>query len=275
MSPGGTSPDVVALIPALNEEEALPGVLAELEEAGVGRVVVVDNGSTDATPRVAQAGGATVVHEAERGYGAACLAGMAELRSWKRRPEVVLFLDGDGSDDPAAAHQLLEPLESGDAEMVVGVRVVGEPGVGGGVPLHARLGNLVVRLGARLLHGVRLRDLGPFRAIRWGALERLEMDDRNWGWTLQMQIRAHHAGLAYREVPVPHRARRGGRSKVSGSLAGSLRAGAKMLWVLVSEMSRGRRLREARRDGRPGISEQVPGKPGAPLREGGDPPPEE
>jgi len=274
VSTGQSAPDVVALIPALNEEEALPGVLAELQEAGIGRVVVVDNGSTDATPRVARAAGATVVRQPERGYGAACLAGMAEIRSWTRRPGVVLFLDGDGSDDPAAAHRLLEPLAAGAADMVVGVRMVGESGADGGVPLHARLGNLAVRLGARLLHGARLRDLGPFRAIRWWALEALEMDDRNWGWTLQMQLRAHHAGLACLEVPVPHRARRGGRSKVSGSVVGSLRAGAKMLWVLVSEMRRGRRLPAARRDGPQETPGRVPGRPGAPLREGGDPPPE-
>lgn len=232
--------DVVALIPALNEEEALPTVLEGLARAGVTRVMIVDNGSTDGTASVAAAWGAHVVHEQRRGYGAACLAGMRVLAGWAQPPGIILFLDGDGSDEPQVTESLVGPIRRGEADLVVGVRPKeGKGGAGGGVPLHARWGEALIRWGARLLHGVWVRDLGPFRAMDWEALQALEMDDLNWGWTLQMQLRAHHAGLKYLEVPVPDRGRVAGRSKVSGSLRGSIMAGLKMGFVLFREL-RGR-----------------------------------
>ncbi|MEX1258908.1 MAG: glycosyltransferase family 2 protein [Gemmatimonadota bacterium] len=234
---GGSRNDgVAALIPALNEEEALPGVLASLRALGIGRIVVVDNGSTDGTARVAREGGAEVVLEPRRGYGAACLAGMCHLAL--RPPEVLVFLDGDQSDDPAALDRLLAPIRSGKADLVVGIRTAPPSGGASAVPLHARMGNRLVLLGMRLLHGVRARDLGPFRAIRHSALVRLGMDDRDWGWTVQMQLRAHHLGIRVCEVEVPHRPRAAGRSKVSGSLSGSFRAGKKMLFTLIAERRR-------------------------------------
>lgn len=232
---------VAALIPALNEEEALPPVLQALGRAGIRRVVVVDNGSTDRTAAVAREAGARVVPEPRRGYGAACLTGLSHLASGASPPDVVVFLDGDGSDDPADLPRLVGPIVRDEADFVVGVRSGGEDG--GAVPLHARAGNALVRAGARLLHGARFSDLGPFRAIRFDALKALAMDDRNWGWTLQMQVRAHHAGLRIQEVPVGHGPRKAGTSKVSGSVVGSLKAGAKMLLTLVTEVPVGRRLR--------------------------------
>ncbi|MEX2529458.1 MAG: glycosyltransferase family 2 protein [Gemmatimonadota bacterium] len=249
-SPAGSAvwADVVALIPALDEENALPGVIRGLRAEGVSRVLVVDNGSTDRTEQVARAEGAVVVREEERGYGAACLEGLREIdrRGWT--PEVILFLDGDGSDDPGALSSLVAPVLAGSADLVIGIR--GEAGrPSQEVPPHARLGNALVLGGARVLHGMWATDLGPFRAVRSEALRRLEMDDRNWGWTLQMQLRAHHAGLKVREVDVPHRPRQGGRSKVSGSLTGSLRAGSKMLLTLLTELPQLRRLRSRRADG--------------------------
>jgi glycosyltransferase involved in cell wall biosynthesis len=226
---------VAAIVPALDEEASLPAVIRSLREMGVDPVVVVDNGSSDGTAAVARSSGAIVVSEPRRGYGAACLAGIAHLGSLPEARPVIVFLDGDGSDDPSELPRLLAPIERDEADFVVGLR--GREGDEvGAVPLHARLGNRLVRWGARLLHGARFTDLGPFRAIRRSALESLEMDDRNWGWTLQMQLRAHHLGLRTEEVPVSHQARTAGRSKVSGRLTGSVAAGLKMLLTLLTEL---------------------------------------
>jgi glycosyltransferase involved in cell wall biosynthesis len=224
---------VAVVVPALNEAQSLPRVLEGLRSLSdpPDRIVVVDNGSTDGTGEVALRGGADVVREPERGYGAACLAGLDHLAR-TGPPEVVAFMDADGSDDPSALPRIVEPIERGTADFVVGVRGAPPGEEGTAVPLHARMGNALVLLGARLLHGARLRDPGPFRAIRYPTLTRLEMDDRNWGWTLQMQLRAHHLGVSTLYVEVPHRERSAGRSKVSGSVTGSVRAGGKMLYTL-------------------------------------------
>lgn len=234
--------EVAALIPALNEEESLPAVLRGLRNAGVERIVVVDNGSSDRTDQVAVAAGARVVREPRRGYGQACLTGLAALEQSESPPDIVVFLDGDGSDDPMELPRLVGPIESDEADFVVGVRGRAA-GASSAVPFHARIGNRLVLAGARILHGARPSDLGPFRAIRLPALRALEMEDRDWGWTLQMQIRAHHAGLRVLEVPVSHGPRRGGVSKVSGNLVGSIRAGAKMLLTLFTEIPEGWKLR--------------------------------
>lgn len=223
-------------MPALNEEEALAGIL-ERTPGGVHRVVVVDNGSTDRTAEVARARGAEVVREAERGYGAACLAGIGHLLHVGPPPEVLVFMDADGSDDPSDVERLVAPIVSGDADLVLGVR----RGVGGDVGTilpHARLGNRIVLGLTRLLFGRSFRDLPPFRAVRFSSLLALGMDDRSWGWTLQMQIRAVRGGLRMEEVEVTHRRRSAGVSKISGSLTMSLRVGAKMLWTLARERLR-------------------------------------
>ncbi len=231
---------VAVLIPALNEEASLPGVLAAIPRDAVQHVVVADNGSTDRTAEVARDHGAAVVAEPRRGYGAACLAGLTYLADLPTAPAVVAFLDADQSDDPGEIHRLVHPIQRGTADMVIGVR----QSAGGGqrsVPLHARLGNALVLGLARMLFGARFRDLGPYRAIRFEALRSLGMDDQNWGWTLQMQIRAALRGLRVVEVPVSHRERAAGTSKVSGSLSGSVKAGGKMLYTLVRERLRARR----------------------------------
>ena len=227
---------VALLVPALNEEEALPGALGGVPDR-VDRVVVVDNGSTDRTAEVARALGAEVVTEPERGYGAACLAGIRHLEEVGVSPDILVFMDADGSDDPADMERLVDPIRRGEAQLVLGVR----RGVGGDVGTilpHARLGNRIVLGLTRLLFGRRFRDLPPFRAMRFSALQALEMDDRDWGWTLQMQIRAVRAGLEIREVEVDHRRRTEGVSKISGSLLMSLRVGAKMFWTLGRERLR-------------------------------------
>lgn len=234
--------DVVAvLIPALNEEASLPGVLKDLRRLGVARVVVVDNGSTDATAVVAREEGARVILEPRRGYGAACLAGIADLAA--DPPDILVFMDGDQSDDPSDLPGLIGPIQRGDADLVIGVRTGATGGGSEVVPWHARMGNRIVREGMRRLHGLHASDLGPFRAVRFTALIAMEMDDRNWGWTLQMQLRAHHLGMAVVEVPVSHHPRAAGKSKVSGTLTGSVAAGGKMLLTLVTERRRTTRSR--------------------------------
>jgi hypothetical protein len=236
---------VGVIIPALNEERALPAVLAELPRE-VDDVVVVDNGSTDATAEVARAAGARVMLEPERGYGAACLRGLAAIGT----PDVIVFLDGDHSDYPEKLPELVRPIAEGSADLVLGSRLLGqrEPGA---MPPQSVWGNRFACFLMRLLFRVRYTDLGPFRAIRREALERLGMRDRNFGWTVEMQIKAARAGLRIREVPVPYR-RRVGQSKISGTLRGTIRAGYKILYTiakygLVKGSTVGRRSKAGRR----------------------------
>ncbi len=224
---------VDAIVPALDEEEALPGVLGELAATRVRRVIVVDNGSSDRTIDVARAGGAVVVEERHRGYGAACLAGIAAARTMEPRADVLVFLDADGSDDPAELERLLAPIADGGADFVIGSRVL--PGAHverGALSPQARTGNLVATLLIRALYGVAQTDLGPYRAIRFSALERLDMRDRDWGWTAEMQVKAIRRGLVVAEVPTSWRRRRGGRSKISGTVKGVIGAGYKILTTI-------------------------------------------
>ncbi len=224
--------EVAVLIPALDEQAALPGVLAAIPPAGPGwrrtAVLVVDNGSRDRTAEVARAGGATVVREPRRGYGAACLAGLAHLDP--RPPDVIAFLDADGSDDPAGLPRLLAPIVTDGADLVIGSRALGaaEPGA---LTAVQRFGNRLAAGLLRALFGLRATDLGPFRAIRRPALAALGMRDRDYGWTVEMQARAARAGLRVVEVPVPYR-RRIGRSKISGTLRGVVGAGWKILFTI-------------------------------------------
>lgn len=228
-------PIVDVVIPALDEEATLAGVIAAIPST-VRRVVVADNGSTDRTAEVARQAGATVVSEPERGYGAACLAALAALAD--DPPEVVVFLDGDGSDDPAELDALLAPLTLG-ADLVIGSRTRG-PAEPGSLTAPQRVGNALACRWIRWVYGERFSDLGPFRAIRWEALRSLELRDRNWGWTVEMQLAAAREKLRCAEVPVRYRNRRGGRSKVSGTVRGSVSAGAKILWLLTRETLRSR-----------------------------------
>lgn len=228
-------PRIDVVIPALNEEASLPLVLAALPHPPVRRVVVADNGSRDGTARVAREAGAVVVHAERRGYGSACLAGLDHLRSHEP-PDVVVFVDADFSDHPDELPRLVAPILAGEADLVIGSRVLGEREPGALLP-QARAGNLVACLLIRLLYGHRYTDLGPFRAIRWDALERLGMADPDFGWTAEMQVKALRAGLAVEEVPVSYR-RRVGVSKITGTIAGTVRAGYKILWT-VMRYSRG------------------------------------
>ncbi len=216
------------IIPALNEEGAIGQVLDEAPDGLFAAVIVADNGSSDRTAAVAQAHGALVVREPARGYGNACLRAIQEL---PEDIEVAVFMDADGSDAPADAERLLRPIGEDRADLVLGSRAMGdsEPGA---LRAHQKLGNFVTVSLLRIICGHRYSDLGPFRAIRVDRLRELEMRDRNYGWTIEMQIKALRHGLRVIEIPVAYRCRRAGESKISGTLRGSLAAGAKILWAV-------------------------------------------
>lgn len=220
---------VDVVIPAFNEQRSLPLVLAGLPRPPVRRVVVADNNSTDGTAEAARDGGAIVVPAPRQGYGSACLAGLDHLRRHDP-PEIVVFVDADFSDHPEELPQLIAPILADRADLVIGSRVLGRREAGALLP-QARAGNIVACLLVRLLYGHRYTDLGPFRAIRWEALERLAMSDPNFGWTAEMQVKALRRGLRVTEVPVSYR-RRVGVSKITGTVWGSLRAGYKILWTV-------------------------------------------
>lgn len=225
--------EVVVVIPALNEEQSLPLVLRDLP--GVARVFVVDNGSTDGTAAAARRCGATVVEEPRRGYGSACLAGLAEIDRFvlagEAPPQVIAFVDADYSDHPELLPQIAGPILNGRADMVLGSRLAGEREPGA-MPPQSVYGNMLACFLMRVLFGADYTDLGPFRAISWSALQRLRMEDRNFGWTVEMQIKAARSGLRFIEVPVPYRCRIG-TSKISGTLSGTVKAGAKILYLIV------------------------------------------
>lgn len=227
---------VAVVIPALNEEETLPFILDAMPD-WVDRVVVADNGSTDRTADIARDRGAEVLYVHERGYGAACLAGVRHLAQMEPPPDVLVFIDADGSDDPAEIERVVVPILANEADLVLGVRRGADGDVGTILP-HARLGNTIVLAFTLLLYGEPFADLPPFRAIRFDRLLDLDMDDRDWGWTLQMQLRAVRQQLRIAEVEVPHRRRVAGESKISGSLSMSLRVGAKMFYTLARERLR-------------------------------------
>jgi hypothetical protein len=218
------APKTAAVIPVLNEVEALPGLLREIPPDAVDEVIVVDGGSTDGTREAARATGARVVLEPRRGYGRACLTGVESTTA-----DVFVFLDGDGSDDPADLPRVLAPVLSGTAALSLGRRRKPEVGA---QHLHQRLGNGLVSALVRWWYGTPVRDIPPFRAVRRDTLCELALTEMTYGWPTEMVVKAARAGLPIVETPVASRARRGGESKVSGRLVPSLRAGARMLGVV-------------------------------------------
>jgi len=227
---------VSVVIPALNEEEPIADVVRAVLRTGVAEVIVVDNGSVDRTAERAREAGARVVHQLHRGYGRACAAGVAAVGE---DCAVVLFLDGDGSDCPEFTPNLLAPIDAGTHDFVIGSRPRGrcEPGSMG---LQQVLAGYLAGLLCRLVYGVAYTDMSPFRAIRRDQLIRLGMREETYGWNLEMQMRAAAKGLRILEIPVDHRRRAGGRSKVSGNLIGSLRAAAGIMWTFLKVLLAGR-----------------------------------
>jgi len=224
-----TAPPIIGVImPTRNEAAALPKVLSAILPK-VAEVIVVDTASTDGTPEIAASMGARVVSEPRRGYGRACLAGIAALSP---AIDTVLFMDADASDRPEDLPRLLAPIIEGGAELVIGARSLDvEPGA---LTPQQRFGNALACRLIRLIWGIGYTDLGPFRVIRRAALDRLQMRDETWGWTVEMQVRAARLGLRVREVPVGYW-RRIGHSKISGTLMGTIKAGWKILWVIAAE----------------------------------------
>jgi glycosyltransferase involved in cell wall biosynthesis len=222
-------PRIAVLIPALNEEAALPSVLADLPKNAIEEIVVIDNGSSDRTAEVARSGGATVICEPCRGYGSACLAGIEYLRP--KSPDIVVFLDADYSDHPDELSTVVRPVGTEGYDFVIGSRIKGETEPGA-LLLQARFGNALATFLIRLLYGFSYSDLGPFRAIRFSKLLELGMTDRTYGWNGEMQNKAVRRKLRITEVPVRYRKRVAGESKVSGTIKGTLLAGYKILWTV-------------------------------------------
>lgn len=223
---------VVVIIPALNEEESLPLVLSDLPS--VGQVIVVDNGSTDDTARIAKEMGATVVAESQRGYGAACLRGLSlvddQIAGGQAKPRIITFLDADYSDHPEMLEQLVVPILDNNSDFVLGSRILGEREPGA-MPPQSLFGNKLACFLMRLLFGAKYTDLGPFRAIAYDKLQALGMSDTNFGWTVEMQIKARRHRLRTMEIAVPYRCRIG-QSKISGTVLGSVKAGYKILYLI-------------------------------------------
>ncbi|MDD5306297.1 MAG: glycosyltransferase family 2 protein [Deltaproteobacteria bacterium] len=227
------------IIPVLNEERALPGVLCAIPRDLVRRVIVVDNGSTDCSAEVARERGATVVSEPRRGYGRAVWSGVETLLA--DPPDAVVFLDGDGADDPAEMGLVLAPILEGRADLVIGSRMR-KPLPQGAMTQAQHLGNIIVPFLLRLLYGSRTTDLGPFRAVRWDALLDLHLTDRGFGITVEMQVKAARQGLRVEEVAVSYRPRIG-ESKISGTFRGAVMASLKILWVVARHAGPRRRTR--------------------------------
>ena len=217
---------ISVIIPVFNEQDAIEKVIGDIPDNLPTEIIVVDNGSTDQTAKLAAAMGARIVRENRRGYGSACLAGIAATND----PDIVVFLDGDYSDHPNEMPDLIAPILENRADLAIGSRVLGnsEPGA---LMIQARFGNRLATSLIKILFGVSYTDLGPFRAIRYLALLDLNMRDKTFGWTVEMQIKAAKQALKIQEVPVSYR-KRIGVSKITGTLKGTLKAGWKILFTI-------------------------------------------
>ena len=224
-------PRVDVIIPAFNEENGVGEVVREIPRSLVREIVVVNNASTDNTEVIARQAGATVLREPVPGYGRACLCGIAYLKKLPQPPDIVVFLDADHSDYPEEISQLIEPIREGRAALVIGSRALGQREQGSMTPQQV-FGNWLATRLLSILYGANFTDLGPFRAIRFDNLLALNMQDKTYGWTVEMQLKAARAGMPYVEVPVRYR-KRVGFSKISGTVKGTLLAGYKIITTIL------------------------------------------
>ena len=220
------APIISVIIPVFNEENSIGRVLDDLPQEKLKEIIVVNNGCTDNTSHVAQRHGARVVEETRRGYGAACLKGISELNA----PDIVVFIDGDFSDFPEELENLVKPIVENQADFVLGSRMILSESRAALLP-QARYGNLLAVFLIRLFFHYHFTDLGPFRAIRYESLKEISMVDTNFGWTVEMQIKAVKHGLRIEEIPVHYR-KRIGVSKITGTLSGTFRAGTKIIYTI-------------------------------------------
>jgi glycosyltransferase involved in cell wall biosynthesis len=226
--------DVVVIIPAWNEEASIGRVIDALPDEWHRRVIVADNNSADYTADVARKFGATVVPAPKQGYGSACLAALAEAK--KDPPQAVAFIDADFSDHPDQLGEVVGPIVRDEADLVIASRMLVKQPKGALLP-QAIFGNKLACFLIKRLYGVGFTDLGPFRAVSWEALERMNMQDPTFGWTVEMQVKAAKLGLRCREVAARYRPRIG-VSKITGTLSGTYKAGTKILWVIFSSALR-------------------------------------
>jgi len=221
---------VKVIIPAYNEENGVGQVIAEIPKNLVHEIIVVNNASTDYTDQVAAKAGATVLHEPVPGYGRACLKGIEYLKLSDQKPDIVVFLDADHSDYPEEIEQVIKPILDFRADLVIGSRALGTKEKGSMTPQQI-FGNWLATRLLKLLYGVKFTDLGPFRAITYEKLLELDMQDKTFGWTVEMQLKAAKSGLRCVEVPVRYR-KRIGFSKISGTVKGTVMAGYKILYTI-------------------------------------------
>src|SRR5690606_13683938 len=223
------SKNIKVIIPAFNEEDSIGKVIAEIPKI-VSEIIVVNNNSTDATAEVATKAGATVLFQPNAGYGNACLKGMEYISEQNTKPDIVVFLDGDYSDYPSELTKIVAPIINDDIDFIVGTRVK-ELREAGSMTFPQRFGNGLATKLMTLFFNSKFTDLGPFRAIKYEKLRQLNMEDKTYGWTVEMQLKALKKNFSYTEIPVPYR-NRIGVSKVSGTVKGAIFAGVKILiWI--------------------------------------------
>jgi glycosyltransferase involved in cell wall biosynthesis len=226
----GFSKIISVIIPAFNEENGVGQVIQEIPKVIVSEIIVVNNASTDYTGQVAANAGATVLHEPVPGYGRACLKGIEYLKRSDQKPDIVVFLDADHSDYPEEIEQVIKPILDLRADLVIGSRALGTKEKGSMTPQQI-FGNWLATRLLKLFYGVKFTDLGPFRAITYTKLLELDMQDKTFGWTVEMQLKAAKSGLRCVEVPVRYR-KRIGFSKISGTVKGTVMAGYKILYTI-------------------------------------------